>query len=196
MQLGETLRSDDQGRFAFDSLPADTHFDVFTPSYSRLFNIPLELDSDDPVTVTLESPASVRGVVVDAKAAKPIRQFRMRVGLSQSRKATDPDGTFDGQWSNPGLTFNANDGRFVVGPLISGLPVELTVEAEGYERQVVSRAIAAKEGEGEELRVSLKRVEPAQLFTLKGQLLDFAGKPASGAATAHRVFRSADRPKR
>ena len=34
--LGNTIRSDDDGKFEFDSIPADARFDVYVPSYPRL----------------------------------------------------------------------------------------------------------------------------------------------------------------
>ena len=72
-------------------------------------------------------------------------------------------------------------GRFAIGPLTNGMPVELTIEADGYERSVVPRAVAAKANKGEDLKITLKRIDVAGLFTLSGQVLDYEGKAASGA---------------
>ncbi|MEX0641787.1 MAG: carboxypeptidase regulatory-like domain-containing protein [Pirellulales bacterium] len=192
MQMGEVLRTDDDGRFEFDSLPEDAVFDVNMRSYAALRSIPLKLDGGDPVTVTLEAPASIRGVVTDAKSGETVRQFRVRIDFCRNRLPGDPNASFDYEWTKPGLTFNSKDGRFVVGPLVNRLPVQLTVEAEGYNREVIPRVVAAKADSTDDLRISLKRAEKSESFTLKGSVLDHTGKPARGAQL--RLIVSSDQP--
>jgi protocatechuate 3,4-dioxygenase beta subunit len=189
--LGRAIRTDAAGRFAFDSLPADARFDVMLPAYPLLFNIPLKLDSDDPITVTLESPGAIHGIVMDAESGQPLPQFRVRLGFCRARQPNDPQGTYSSELEQ-GVTFKSDAGRFAVGPLTNGMPVELTVEAEGYESSVVPRAVAVKADKAEELKISLKRIDITSLFTLSGQLLDYEGKPASAAQL--RLIVSRDQP--
>ena len=179
--LGKTIRTREDGQFAFDSLPADVRFDVSHPDYSALRNAPLELDGDDLITIKLEAPGILRGRVIDAQTKEPVRQFRVRLGFSRSRKPSDPQGTYNSTWGNPGISFNSDDGDFLIKPLKDGMPLELTVLAEGYERTVVLRAVASRADQSEALRVSLKRADTTERFTLTGQILDHAGQPAAGA---------------
>ncbi len=179
--MGKSVRTRENGRFAFDSLPADVRFGVSHPEYPSLQYAPPQLDGDDLITVTLEAPGVLQGRVIDAETMKPVHQFRVRLGFSRSRKPSDPRGSFDSSWSNPGITFNSNEGDFLIKPLKDGLPLELTVLAEGYERSIVARAVAARADRSEALTVSLKRVDLTQRFTLTAQILDHAGQPAAGA---------------
>lgn len=168
-------------------------FDVFLPSHAGLSRQQIELDRDDIVTITLETPASIRGIVVDAESREPVRQFRARLAFSPDRRPSDPNGSFNSDWGNPGITFNSNDGRFAIGPLVNGLPLAVTIEADGFERLTLPRAIAAKSGNSEnEVTVALKRAIAIPPFALKGQLLDYTGKGTPGALL--RLIVSADQP--
>ena len=167
--LGSTVRTGKEGQFAFDSLPAAARFDVNVPSYPLLYNIPLKLDGDDPVTVKLDSPGTIHGVVVDAGTGQPIPQFQVRLSWSRVKQPNDPQGTFSSELEH-GLTFKSIDGQFAILPLTNGLAVELTIEAEGYERSVVPRAVAAKADKSDNLKISLKRTEAVSRFTLSGRL--------------------------
>jgi beta-lactamase regulating signal transducer with metallopeptidase domain/protocatechuate 3,4-dioxygenase beta subunit len=192
-RMGEWTSTDDDGRFAYDSLPDDARFSISMAGFMSRERQRLALDGDDPVTVTLERPAAIPGIVVDAKSGQPLQQFRVRVGFCRSPQPGDPDGDgIPSQWANPGLTFSSGDGRFVVGPLINRLPLALVVEADGYERALVARAVAAQEGKAEPVRMSMKHLEPSEDFTLKGQLLNYAGKPVQGAQL--RLIVSSEQP--
>jgi len=181
LQMGEGKRNQDDGLFAFDSLPADARFDVYLPGYPNLTSIPLQLDTDEPILVKLQAPGVIRGRVLDAETKEPLQQFRVRLGYCRSRKPDDPKGGYDARWENPGLTFRSTAGKFVFEPLLNGLPLELTVIADGYERFVIPRAVAARVEEANELSVSLKRDDPTQRSTQAGRIVDYAGKPAGGA---------------
>lgn len=179
--LGNTVGVDDDGRFEIDSLPDDARFDVSLKGYSNLINIPLKLDTADPVTVVLKSPALVRGRILDATTGKPVTQFGIRVSSSRSRKPADPGGSYNGSWLNPGLTFVSQTGDFVIEPLEDGAPMELIVLKEGYEREVVERVIARKKKDAELIEVKLKKVDPATRYALSGQFVDHTGAPKAGA---------------
>ena len=53
--------------------------------------------------------------------------------------------------------------------------------AETYDRMLIARAVAVPKAESEELTISLKRAATVEPFTLSGQFLDDAGKPAAEA---------------
>lgn len=190
--MGDSLQTDAEGRFAFDSLPEDVRFDVSAPGYPYLHHTALPLDSDDPVTLTLEAPGMLRGQVVDANTGAPVRQFRVQLGFSPISKPNDKQGTYNSNWSDPGVTFNSVDGKFLIKPLTNGMRLAITVLAENYERTVIERAVAAKQGESEELAISLKPIDPSQRYRLGVQLLDGSGRPAAGAQL--RLIASTNRP--
>lgn len=178
--MGESIQTDDEGRFAFDSLPEDARFDVSAPGYPYL-QTALQLDGEEPVTLMLQAPGVLRGRVVDANTGEPVRQFRVQLGFSPITKPNDRTGGFNSSWSDPGMTFNSVDGKFLIKPLTNGMPLALTVLAENYERTVIERAVAAKQGEAEELPISLEPIDLSQRYTLDVRLLDGAGHPATGA---------------
>ncbi len=161
--LGNTVRTDKEGKFAIDSLPGDARFDAFIPSHPRLFNVPLILDGDEPVTVKLEAPGIVRGLVVDAQSGKPLPQFRVRSNLSE-----------------PGMMFKSGDGRFTVQPLTIGESVELAIQAEGYQRAAL-RTTAARADKVKDVKVPLARIDRSESSTLSGRILNYQDKSVAGA---------------
>ena len=177
----ESVRTDDQGEFALDSLPDDVHFDFGHPQYASTQSTALPLNGAEPVKVVLEDPGLVRGRVIDAATKRPVPQFRIRVGFSNEARPGDARGSYDSSWSKPGLTFRSDEGEFKIQPVKAGMPLELTIESEGYERHLVRRAVAAKSKDAQDLTVSIKpkvHVEPASLTV---QLLDHEARPISGA---------------
>ncbi|MAG95047.1 MAG: hypothetical protein CMJ48_15075 [Planctomycetaceae bacterium] len=152
----------------------------------------MKLDGADPVTVQLQAPGVLRGQVVDAATREPIEQYRVRLGFSRVRQAGDAKGSFSSRLGQPGVTVRSEKGEFLVTPLTAGMPFEVTVEADGYERFVIERAVASKADEVKPLSVSLKRVDATQRSTLTGRILDHAGKPASGAQL--RLIVATDQP--
>lgn len=100
----ESVRTDEHGDFAFDSLPSDVQFSVSHPNFASTENMPLSLDANELVTVTLPDPGLIKGQVLDEQTKLPIPQFRVRLGFSRAgQQPGDTRGSFDGDWSNPGL---------------------------------------------------------------------------------------------
>lgn len=183
---------EETGAFQADSLPDDASFDVQLRGYPYLQNVPIQLDSPEPVTVTLADPGVIRGRVVDADTNKPITQFRTRLAFASDRRPGDPQGTWDADWGTPGITFESATGEFVIQPLMNQMPVDLTVETDGYLRAVIARAIARKAADAPELVISLSRPDPKKLATLTGRLIDFSGQPLANAQL--RLMVSTDKP--
>lgn len=184
---------DDNGRFRLDSLPEDVRFDVRLAGCASQDNIPLKLDGREPVVVTLELSGRIRGRVIDAATNQPIAPFRIRLGHSRQWKPGEPRSSIPGRWTAPGKKFNSADGAFLVEPLTAGLPVELIVESEGYERRVIPNAIADKGSAARDIEISLVPIVPAKAFKLTGQFLDHQGEPKAGAQL--RLIVSTDQPK-
>lgn len=172
---------DEQGNFAFDSLPADVQFQFTHPKYISSDNLALPLDGSEPVTVKLPDPGLLQGRVIDAVTKQPIRQFRIKLHFSRVRQPGDARGSYNGMWSDPGLTFQADDGRFEIQPLMVGLPLEIIVEAKGYERQSVPRAVAGSIHDATDLAIRLTPKTVMAPYALTVRLRDDAGKPLSNA---------------
>ncbi|MEM9657887.1 MAG: carboxypeptidase-like regulatory domain-containing protein, partial [Planctomycetota bacterium] len=179
--FGQLTITGADGRFSYNSLPADVRFDVNHEEYGGLGEVEYALDSDDPVTIQFEPPGVIRGRVVAAETGEPVTQFRVRIGFSRDRRPGDARAGYDATWDNPGLTVNSEDGRFIVKPLAAGFAAELEVLAESYDRAIVARAVAAPMAESDELTIRLARSVAVAPFTLSGQLLDHTGRPAAGA---------------
>lgn len=173
----ESVRTDDQGQFTFDSLPADVQFEVSHSDYASSGAIPLQLDGVEPVTITLEDPGVVQGRVLDSTTKQPLRQFRIRLGFSRDRRPGDATGSYNGTWSTPGMTFQDDNGRFKIAPLMARMPLELVVEADGYERLVIPRAVANKPASVEDLSISLTPKTQAEPYALTVRFLNDAGQP-------------------
>ena len=125
--------------------------DVSHQGYPGQRGVEFELDTNELVTLELEQPGVIRGRVVDAETGQPVPQFRIRMGFSSDRRPGDVRGTYNGSWSDPGLTFNADDGRFVIKPLTAGFAAELQVLTEGYDRALIDRAVAKPMADAKEL---------------------------------------------
>lgn len=175
------VRADDQGAFAFDSLPSDVLFQFSHSKFASTQNMPLALDSAEPVIITLDDPGLIRGQVIDTTTQQPIRQFRIRLGFSRVHQANDAKGSYDGTWGNPGLTFNTDDGRFTIQPLTDRMPLELIIEAEGHERLILPRVVAAKAKSAEEISIPLTPMVAKVPYSLMVQLRDDSAKPIPNA---------------
>lgn len=190
--VSSMITVDETGAFQADSLPDDASFDVQLRGYPDLQSVPIKLDSPEPITVTLAAPGVIRGRVVDADTNQPITQFRTRLAFASDRRPGDPQGTWNADWGKPGITFESATGEFVIQPLVNQMPVDLTVERDGYQRTVIARAIAWKAADAPELVIALSRPDPKKLATLTGRLIDFSGQPLANAQL--RLMVSTDKP--
>ncbi|WP_010587850.1 M56 family metallopeptidase [Schlesneria paludicola] len=179
---GFRLRTaDDNGVFEFDSLPADSRFDVTLGEYRPINGVSWKLDSPQPQTVTLSTPGAIRGRVLDELTKQPVKDFRIKLGFSTMPEPSDAMGTYNFSWGEPGQTFKSVKGEFVFTPLTVGFPASLVIEADGYERKAVDRAVATKLSQPELLDIELTPTKPGKRFTLTGQFLDHTGQPVADA---------------
>jgi Carboxypeptidase regulatory-like domain len=179
-QAGESLRTDQGGRFSSNSLPLNSTFHLYASGYSPIDKAQLALDGQESVVVTLEPTGVIRGRVLDATTGTAIRQFRVRIGFSADVRPGDVRGTYDSELGDPGLTFQADDGAFTINELTSRMPFRVIVEAEGYEPAALPRVVAQPATLAEAVGVSLKKREPSKLASLSGQVVDHQGSPISG----------------
>ncbi len=124
--------TDTDGRFTFDALPPESPFDFSKAGYSAISNRRLPLDTDEVVTVAMVPAGVIVGKLLDAKTDRPIRAFNVRIQFSPKRQPGEPS---NGLWSNlvdPGQNYQSDEGRFQLGNLVVGMPLQVTASAIGY----------------------------------------------------------------
>lgn len=179
--LEPVAHSDKNGRFEIDSLPADAKFSLARSGYTKLWYVPLKLDSSGLVTVVLQPMGVVRGRVVDAVSGKPLEHFS--VWLNSPRTSDRPyiPGGWDRALLYPGKKFDSSDGTFTIPDLTNQIAVEVSVAAEGYTKCVVPVVVAETQNEAKAVAFALARIDRAKLATFSGHMLDHKGQPVRGA---------------
>jgi beta-lactamase regulating signal transducer with metallopeptidase domain/protocatechuate 3,4-dioxygenase beta subunit len=179
-ELGGSGTTDAEGRFEFDSLPAKSPFTFQAEGYSEIPEKELPLDGDKEVVVKMKSQGVLKGLVVDAATGVPVPRFTVRITFSQDRKPGDPVAGLHSERVDPGEEFLSTGGQFLLKDLIAGMPLQLTVLADGYRRHVIRRVEAQADAEADPLDIRLKLEDPAQLVTLRGRLVNHKGEAARG----------------
>jgi hypothetical protein len=179
--VGGKTTTDAQGRFSFDSLPPNSPFVFQKEGYSPIDNRQLPLDGDDVVTVEMAPAGLILGTVLDAVTGKPIRAFNVQITFSPERQPGDPSSALRSDLINPGQTFQSNEGCFKLSELVAGMPLQVMISAKGYERRVTKRVVTALPDEAQVEEFRLDPLDPANLRTYHGRLLDADGKPVEGA---------------
>jgi RNA polymerase sigma factor (sigma-70 family) len=192
MYFGGRAATDAKGRFQVDSLPADTPFSFRAEGYTQLSDQKLALDGDDEVVVVLKSQGMIKGRVVDAATGKPLKRFTVSITFSPDSQPGEPSGGLPASLGSPGEEFVPADGQFVLKGLIAGMPLQLTVAAPGYRRQVLRRVVAETAGAAAPVDLRLSPEDPAKLLTLRGKLVNHKGLPVVGADL--RLIAATDRP--
>jgi hypothetical protein len=179
--IGGKTTTDKGGRFELDSLPLDSPFTFNKNGYSEITNHQLPLDGDDVVEVEMITSGVVLGKVIDAATEKPIASFNVRITFSPKRQPNEPSPGLRSDLIDPGQAFQAQDGTFRLRDLVVGMPLQVMVDAEGYERGIVERAVVERPDEAEAIEFRLAAIDTALLHTYRGKLLNAKGKPVAGA---------------
>ncbi|WP_428306126.1 carboxypeptidase regulatory-like domain-containing protein [Lacipirellula sp.] len=177
---GSLVVTADDGRFVFDTLPAGARFNLRKQGFSPINDEALPLDRDEEIVIKFASQGVVRGRAVDAVTGESIKKFIVHVTFSPDRTPEDPNGTLMGPAVGGGETFVSDQGEFEVGNFTRGMPLQVTVDATGYQRQVVRRVVAAAADVAEPVEFSLKPIDKSQLRTYAGKLVDNAGQGIAG----------------
>src|SRR5205823_751517 len=72
------------------------------------------------------------------------------------------------------------EGRFSIPELTSGMPLTVTVEAEGYEPARLLRVVARPENEAPLTKITITKPGSIDFATLSGTVVDHEGNPSSG----------------
>ena len=188
---GGSATTDAQGLFAFDSLPVNPPFSFRKEGFSEIANRNLPIDADDLIKVEMVPAGVIVGSVVDATTGKPIRAFNVQVTFSPQSQPGEPSVGLRSDLINPGQAFQSDAGRFQIGDMVIGMPLQVMVSAEGHERRVIERVVVAFENEAVAEEFRLDPLDPSNLRPYRGRLLDAAGKPVVGAQL--RLFAARER---
>ena len=176
--LGGHATTDARGRFELDSLPADSPIAFQKAGYSAIDDAKLPLDGADEVLVTMLSAGVIRGHVVNGKTGKPVTGFNVRVTFSPDRSPGEPGHWLRAPLSTDGEKLSSRDGAFRLGEFVCGMPLQVTVEAEGYNPAVVRRVVAAADSDARPVEFRLEKIDKSRLLTVAGRLVEEHGKPA------------------
>jgi protocatechuate 3,4-dioxygenase beta subunit len=192
MEFGGSGTTDKQGRFQFDSLPEKAPFTFIADDYSQIPETELPLDGDNEVVVTMKSQGVIKGRVVDAATGKPLARFNVRITFSEDRQPDDPVAGLFSSRVDPGEEFVSGDGQFLLKDLMAGMPLQVSISAAGYRRQVIRRVVAQPATTAEALEIRVTAEDPAKLVTVRGKLVNHRGEPVRG--TEVRLIVATDRP--
>jgi beta-lactamase regulating signal transducer with metallopeptidase domain len=178
---GTLAVTSDDGKFHFDMLHDGATFRFRRDGYSSLDEKTLPLDGAEEIVVTMQSAAVVHGTVVDAATGAPVTEFVAHVTFSPDRTASDPGSSLSGERATgEGETFASPLGEFHMGDFVRGMPLQVSIEAAGYERQTMRRVVARPEGEAEAVEFRLRTVAPESLQSYAGQVVNAAGRGIAG----------------
>ena len=148
--------SDRDGRYTLEGMPEDVTCDVVAEGWSAVRGRALSASDESKNLVTLLSGGAIRGRVIDP-AGKPVRNFRIQVGIPKGARPGDPVGGYFAGYGGTGLSFTRDDGEFIISGLTAGNLHHLTV-------------ITEKRGTGEIDRVKaqpIQRLKPPEALTIK-----------------------------
>ena len=132
-------KTDQEGRFAWNSAPRDTVvFNLFgAKGFMSNRDCPL-VASDKEHTITLDPELVLRGTVVDEETGKPVEHIRVRLGR-RSKGISEVGYDY-------GPNVERNDGRYELRVDEPTPGIYVKIEADGYE-SAVSREFKPTEGE-------------------------------------------------
>ncbi len=177
---GKTI-TNKHGQFELDSLPADSPMTFSKSGFSQIDDRKLPLDTPDVIVVKMTPSGAIQGVVIDAKTGRPVRSFNVRITFSPNWKPGEPSGGLPGFLSDPGQRFQSDEGKFQITDLLLGMPLQVMVDSEGYEREVWERVVADRGDQAKPVEFRLVPVDPANRSSYGGRFRDALGKPVAGA---------------
>ncbi|HUE13074.1 MAG TPA: carboxypeptidase regulatory-like domain-containing protein, partial [Planctomycetaceae bacterium] len=167
--MDDATRTDDQGRFEFDTLPDLCSFQIEHPGYASVFDKRLQMDRPDAVTVTMSRTWTLRGHVFAADTGKPIEQFNV---------------------SNGGLqptTFQSKDGLFALKDVYASkdgsgrVHYYIRVEADGFRAKPLEELLVARGPSDAILEIPMERLDLSKRTSVFGRIVDARNQPVAGA---------------
>lgn len=172
--------TDAEGRFQFTSLPAESPFTFSKDGFTRIYRRTLPLDGTEEVVVTMLPQGVILGKVVDAAAGKAVPRFTVCITFSPDRKDGEPSGGITTSRTDPGQVFNSARGEFRLADFPAGMPLQVTVTADGYSKQVVRRVVATVATDAKATEFRLTPEDHTNLVAYRGKLVNSLGAGVGG----------------
>jgi beta-lactamase regulating signal transducer with metallopeptidase domain/protocatechuate 3,4-dioxygenase beta subunit len=145
--LEPETRTDDQGRFQLESLPAEKVFiDIVGKSFSAIRVKELAVDKND-YEIAVNPIGHIQGQVLDAATGRPVQKFIIRLNTPSERKPGDIQAGFEVSYMTRGVTFQDTQGRFTISDLTTNGLVKVIAEAPGYTSAFIDRVIIRPAGD-------------------------------------------------
>jgi beta-lactamase regulating signal transducer with metallopeptidase domain/protocatechuate 3,4-dioxygenase beta subunit len=142
--FGPRIDTDAEGRFKFDSLPAQgVTADVWKQGYSAVRQTPITVDGE--TEIRMDPAGVIKGRVVDETTGQPVTSFNVRLGISRNTVEGRPFGSFAAYLSGRGQDCRADDGCFTIEELTCRAAHVVIVTAPGYAETRLEEVIARPE---------------------------------------------------
>ena len=149
-------KTDRDGRFTLEGMPDNPTCDLVAEGYSPVRRRSLSPSDESKNVMVLLGAGAIRGRVVGL-GGKPVRNFRVQVGIPKGAKPGEPVGGYFAGYTGTGLAFTRDDGEFTVTGLTTGNLHLLTVIAEDQGAGEADRVVAQ----------SISRLAQADALTIK-----------------------------
>jgi hypothetical protein len=123
--------TDRDGRFTLEGMPEGARCDIVAERRSSLRQQALDPKDESKNVFTVLGEGAIRGRVL-APTGKPVRNFRIQVGIPKGSKPGDPVGGYFAGYGGSGVSFTRDDGEFIITGLTADNIHLLTVIAEGF----------------------------------------------------------------
>lgn len=180
INMRRSTKTNAQGEFTLDSLTQVAPLTFILSGYSTITDRNFPADENKPVVVTMKSEGILRGKVVDDQTGKPITDFKVQITFSPERKPNDVKGTLSGARVMNGERIVNPRGEFELRKFVQGMPLQVTIRAEGYQKEVHVRVLARAEAESQVEEYRLRPFDPTMLHTFAGKVVNADGKPVPG----------------
>ena len=188
-------KTDAAGVFAIDSLPDGAKLKFSKEGYSSVVDVPFPEEGDKLAElIQLLGEGIIRGKVVDKTTGDPVTSFRVHYTWSKIVLPHDPPTGTLVKAAHRGDLYTNLEGTFEMDGFRNDFPLQVTVEADGYQKFVVDRLVAKSIHVVESELIELERVDPNSLTEISGRIVDATGNGIAGVEV--RLIASAERNER
>ncbi|QDT21380.1 carboxypeptidase regulatory-like domain-containing protein [Gimesia chilikensis] len=180
LNMRRSTKTNAQGEFTFDSLTQLAPLTFVLSGYSTITNRDFPAEENKPVVVTMKSEGILRGKVVDDSTGKPVTDYKVQITFSPIRKPNDPQGILSGARVMNGERIVNARGEFELRKFVQGMPLQVTIRADGYQKEVHVRVLARAASGAPMEEYRLTPLDPAMLHTFAGKVVTADGKPVPG----------------
>ncbi|PQO38153.1 carboxypeptidase regulatory-like domain-containing protein [Blastopirellula marina] len=177
-EMRRATKTDAAGKFTLDSLTQTAPLTFQKPNYSIISDRNFPPESNEPIVVQMMPEGVIRGTVVDDQTGKPVTDYVVHITFSPDKQPGDPNGPLIG--TQQGQRVVNAQGKFERGQLIHKMPLQVTIQADGYQKEVHTRVVVASDTTAQPEEFRLKAIDRSMLKTFAGQVVDAAGKPVVG----------------